>query len=98
MKNYKVIDHCYMNTGGNCMVSIFTVFVDNQLQYVSVDENGLQLSSLDVINDSRIFDLDLDETDFILDYVEMDDLNESNENYELYSYCKQEFMKKDSQS
>lgn len=90
--NYKVNDHSYNNTGGNCMVSTFQIYdIDNnRTLFVHVNEEGGTLATCDYINN----DIDYDDA-MTIDNFNKDDLTKDNENFELYRYCMIEYTKKD---
>ena len=75
-KRFAVIDHEYYNTGGNCMVSIFTVFdkQNNATRYVLMNDEGFQLATVDVICNDEMFETDEERDAAILGYWSIDDL------------------------
>ena len=91
---FKVLNYEYMNTGGNCMVGIFTVWVPslNQTVYVLANEEGCNLTTVDYISN----DLDIDDYDeLIIENVCWDYLASDNDHFELYRHCLNEYTKSD---
>ena len=105
-KRFIVTDHNYINTGGNCMVSIFAVYdtTDNVTRWVIASEDGFNWQTADTI--SSELQLDSDElidkiviyswpwetlvTDPCWDQPQLTD-----DEWELFKYCEFEFYKKD---
>jgi hypothetical protein len=106
-KRFIVTDHNYLNTGGNCMVSIFAVYdtQENVSRWVIANEEGFSLQTADTISNCD-FQMDCDE---IMDKVLLGNWNWSalttepcwdqhlfeDDEWELYKYCQFEFYKKD---
>lgn len=90
--NYKMLSHVYENTGGNCMVSCFTLYDEDEHRtlFVIVNEEGGSLATADYITQ----DLEYDE-DMIIESFNTDDLHTTDNNFELYRYCVNEYIKKD---
>ncbi len=90
--NYKVLSQDYHNTGGNCMVSSFTVYdkTDNSTKFVLVNELNGQLVAVDYIGQHIAYDEKM-----LLDEYYIDELQETDDNFELYQYCIIESAKKD---
>lgn len=93
-KNFKVLNYEYLNTGGNTMVGIFTVWLPdkNRTAYVLVNEEGANLTSVDYISNELPID-DYDE--LILDHCAYEFLHGDEEYFELYRYCLNEYTKSD---
>lgn len=106
-KKFAVMNHEYYNTGGNCMVSIFTVYdkQEKATKYVLMNDEGFNLATVDhVSNYDLLVENDIDVDDVILGSWTFDVLtNEpsfdqhqfTEEEYALYKYCQFEFYKKD---
>lgn len=105
-KRFAVINHEYYNTGGNCMVSIFTVFdkQNNATRYVLMNDEGFQLATVDVICNDEMFETDEERDAAVLGYWSVDDLTTepsydqhqfTDEEWELYKHCQFEFYVKD---
>lgn len=103
-KQFTVMNHEYINTGGNCMVSIFTVYdcIAKQVKYVMVNESTLAITSFDYISNELPDSLDYPDVD--LGNYEWDALTcdpsfdqhqFTDEEHELYKYCQFEYIKKD---
>lgn len=105
-KRFIVTDHNYLNTGGNCMVSIFAVYdsTDNVSRFVIANEEGFSWQTADTISS----ELQLDSDDLIKKIVigswNWDALNTepsydqhqfTDEEWNLFKYCEFEFYKKD---
>lgn len=94
-RNFKVLNYEYLNTGGNTMVGIFTVWLPalKQTVYALTNDDGCSLSVVDYIsNDIEIYDYD----EVTIDRCDFDTLYDSNEYFELYRYCFNEYTKSDS--
>lgn len=92
--SFKVLDHQYMNTGGNCMVSIFTVWLpqENRTVYALTNEEGCTLSVVDYISN----ELEIDDYDeLMIDYVDWGRVTGHEKYFELYRYCLNEYTKRD---
>ena len=100
---FTTLDHNYINTGGNCMVSIFTAYDRSAkaLRYVIVNEEGINVQSMDTVGHEPPEDIDYDE--IIIDCFNLEDLNSepapldkqfTEEEFALYKYCQFEFYKK----
>lgn len=93
-KNFKVLNYEYLNTGGNTMVGIFTVWLpkENRTVYVHTNEVGCGIATVDYIgNEIEIDDYD----DIIIESVDFDNLIGTEEYFELYRYCLNEYTKSD---
>jgi hypothetical protein len=104
--NYTVMNHEYTNTGGNCMVSVFTVYDHSakSVRYVACDDERLNFMTFDVVHNETPADLDYDE--FILESCSYDLLVSdpgydnpvatlSEEKFLLFKNCQFEHYKKD---
>lgn len=93
-KAFKVLNYEYLNTGGNCMVGIFTVWVPalKQTAYALTNESGCTLTTVDYIGN----EIEIDDYDEItIDRCDFDDLLSSATYFELYRYCLNEYTKSD---
>lgn len=87
---YQIISHSFENTGGNCMVSIFEVKLNNEEEskYCSVNEELVTLTTIDFIHTLEVDDYD----EITIATESIDELNESGEYFELFSYCIREYL------
>ena len=105
-KTYTVTNHEYTNTGGNCMVSVFTVYDHSakSMRYVVCGDDGLNYTSFDTIHNEPPADLDYD--DFIIESYNYDMLTSepgydnpvatiSHEKFLLFKNCQFEHYKED---
>lgn len=105
-KRFIVTDHNYLNTGGNCMVSIFAVYdsADNVSRFVIANEEGFSWQTADTISS----ELQLDSDELIAKIVLgswvwealvtdpcWDQHQFTEEEWELFTYCRFEYLKKD---
>lgn len=91
---FKVLSYEYLNTGGNCMVGIFEVWLPNKnrVVYMLTNEEGCNMSTVDYIRN----ELDIDDYDeLILEYVDWGRITGYEEYFELYRYCLNEYTKSD---
>lgn len=91
---FKILHYDYMNTGGNTMVGIFTVWLPKERRtvYALTNEEGCTLSVVDYIS----HELDIDNYDDL--YIDMCDfgrLTGYEKYFELYRYCLNEYTKSD---
>ena len=103
-KRFTVMNHEFTNTGGNCMVSSFTVY-DKQLnatRCVLVNEEGFVLATVDYICNEIQFENVEEERAVIIDNWTLDCLTTepsydqpqfTEEEFALYKYCQFEFYK-----
>lgn len=94
LQNFKVLNYEYLNTGGNTMVGIFTVWLPEEKRtvYVHTNEVGCGIATVDYIgNEIEIDDYD----DIIIESVDFDNLTGTEEYFELYRYCLNEYTKSD---
>ena len=92
--NYKVMTHSYINSGGNCMVSVFEVWLpdENRTVYVNVGEGYSTITTVNYIEN----DLDIDDYDAItIDVMVYHYADTSSKYFELHRYCLFEYLKKD---
>lgn len=99
---FTVTDHNYFNSGGNCMVSIFTVFdkKNKAVRYVIANDEGCNYQVLDTVGHEPPDDINWD--DILLGSYDwhkftIDSLRELDIDYdefELLKYCQFEFYKK----
>ena len=92
--NFKVIDYQYMNTGGNCMVGIFEVWLteENRTVFALVNEEGCTLATVDYV--SHYIEID-DYDALMIDYVDWGRVTGHEKYFELYRYCLNEYTKSD---
>lgn len=107
-EKYLVTDHNYLNTGGGCMVSIFTVYNHKEkiTRYVIANEEGFNVQAVDTVSgEFGDFDADLLK-DIILECHDWSaltcepapwDMLFEDEEWKLYKYCQFEFYKRDCQ-
>ena len=91
---FKVLNYEYLNTGGNTMVGIFTVWLPalRQTVYVLTNELGCTISTVDYISN----DIEIDDYDEVtIDRCDFDDLCDAATHFELYRYCLNEYTKSD---
>ena len=106
-ERFIVIHHEYMNTGGNTMVSIFTVYDRSAkaTRYVIANELGFNWQTADTVsncdftldNDEMIEEIVLGSWDWNALTTEPAPLDHQFEDdeWELFKYCQFEFLKKD---
>lgn len=91
-----VLDHKYLNTGGSCMVSVFTIFYrDLGIRYIICNDEGYTEQLIDNVSQENAFDDLVD--NFVLGARYWDDVRRTtltDDAFELYSYCYFEFLKK----
>lgn len=105
-KTFTVTNHEYINTGGNCMVSVFTVYdrSANATRYVVCNDEGLNWQSFDTITNEPPEGLDYD--DVVIECINYDMLTcepcwdnpaatMDDEKFLLFKYCEFEHYKKD---
>ena len=93
-KSFKILNYQYLNTGGNCMVGIFEVWLPEELKtiYALVNEEGCNLSVVDYISN----DLELDDYDeVIIEYVDWGRVTGFEKYFELYRHCLNVYTKDD---
>ena len=93
---YQIINHDYINTGGNCMVSVFDVHfkAENVTRFVNVSDEYITLTTIDIIN----FDNDIDDYSAVtIDEANIRELNSTQtvKHLDLFKYCLIEHLKKD---
>lgn len=91
---FKVLHYDYLNTGGNTMVGIFTVWLParNRTVYILANEEGCGMTTVDYISN----DIDIEDFDMVtLDNVNWERLTGDEEFFELYRYCLNEYTKSD---
>lgn len=92
--NFKVLSYKYMNTGGNCMVGIFEVWLpeEKKVVYALTNEEGCTLSVVDYISN----ELDIDDYDELqIDVCDWGRLTGYEKYFELYRYCLNAYTKDD---
>lgn len=93
-KNFKILNYEYLNTGGNTMVGIFTVWLPEEKQtvYAMANEIGCGIAKVDYIS----HDIEIDDYDeIIIESVDFDNLRGDEKYFELYRYCLNEYTKSD---
>lgn len=91
---FKVICSNYLNTGGNCMVGIYHVWIpaEKRVVYALTNEEGCTLTVVDYIsNDLAIDDYD----ELIIDTIEWGRCDGTEKYFDLYRYCYNEYIKSD---
>lgn len=91
---FKVLNYEYLNTGGNTMVGIFTVWIPQDLRtvYALTNEEGCTLSVVDYISN----DVEIDNyEDVMIDCINWDDIASTDRYFELYKHCLNEYTKSD---
>lgn len=91
---FKVLNYRYMNTGGNCMVGIFEVWLPERKQtvYALTNEEGCTLSVVDYIsNELEVHDYD----ELIIESVDWGRITGYEKYFELYRHCLNEYTKDD---
>lgn len=89
---FKVLRYDYMNTGGNCMVGIFEVWLpeEKRVVYALTNEEGCTLSVVDYVsNELEIHDYD----ELMIDNVDWGRVTGYEKYFELYRHCLNEFTK-----
>ena len=91
---FKVLNYEYMNTGGNCMVGIFEVWLPERKQtvYALTNEEGCTLSAADYIRNELEFH---DYYDLTIDTIDWGRITGHETYFELYKHCLNEFTKSD---
>lgn len=89
---YKVLSHRHEMTGGYCTASIFLLqdVTNGELLYLIIDDYCGSLATEDFVTQ----DVD-DIFEVLIDTFEIDTLRTNHENFELYKYCYNEFVKED---
>ena len=89
---YKVLAHRHEMTGGYCTASIFHLqdVTNGEILYLLINDDCGTLATKDFITQ----DVD-DVYEVLIDTFEFDRLNINHENFELYRYCYNEFVKED---
>ena len=106
-ERFTLIHHEYMNTGGNTMVSIFTVYdhTENASRYIIANEEGFNWQTADTVSNCD-FTLDSDEMikKIVIGSWNWEALTTEpcwdqhlfeDEEWKLFKYCQFEFLKKD---
>lgn len=91
---FKVLNYEYLNTGGNCMVGVFTVWIPalKQTVYALTNELGCSLTTVDYVSN----DVDIEDYDEVtIDRCDFDELQSNATYFELYRYCLNEYTKSD---
>lgn len=90
--NYKVLSHDYTNTGGNCMVSTFQVWLEdeNKTVFLHMNDEGGTLATCDYINHEIEF-----VEDMMLENFNVESIGDDDKYLELYRYGYFEYLKKD---
>ena len=104
-EKYYVTNHDYLNTGGGCMVSIFTVYDRklNATRYIVANDEGFNVQTADTIHCAEEFDQEeLDK--IVLEAHSWSTLTcepapwemlFEDDDWKLYKYCQFEFYKRD---
>lgn len=90
--NYQVQSHNYTDTGRGYMVSTFQVWLsdENKTLFVHVSDECVTLATCDYINN----DIDYDDR-MQVENVRIDELDKTNQYFELYRHCVLENVKRD---
>lgn len=91
---FKVLNYEYLNTGGNCMVGIFEVWLPEKKQtvYVYVNEEGYTTSVVDYIrHELEIHDYD----ELTIETGDWGRITGYETYFELYRHCLNEYIKSD---
>lgn len=107
-KRFIVTNHEYLNTGGGCMASVFTVYdsTDNVVRYVCTNDEGFNWQTVDTVTN---VDFRCDISNELMDKIiighwQWDELTTepcwdqhlfTDDEFELFKYCEFEFYKKD---
>lgn len=105
-EKFTVTNHEYINTGGNTMVSIFTVYdhQENLSRYVIANEEGFSLQTIDTITcELADFSDEMMEKVILCNYAWSvlttepcwDQPQFADEDWELFKYCQFAFYKED---
>lgn len=109
-KRFTVVDHNYLNTGGNTMVSIFAVYdrEAKSMRYVVANDEGFNWQTADTVTNEQLAELmgidDNFANEVILGNYMWEHLTSepapldpqfSEEEFELFKYCEYEFYKCD---
>lgn len=96
--NFKILDYQYLNTGGNTMVGIFTVWLPEELKtvYALTNEEGCTLSVVDYIsNELDPVEHGLDYDELAIDICDFGRLTGHEKYFELYRHCLNEYTASD---
>lgn len=91
---FKVLNYEYLNTGGNCMVGIFEVWLPEKKQtvYVYVNEEGYTMSVVDYIrHELEIHDYD----ELMIECGDWGRVTGHEQYFELYRHCLNAYTKDD---
>lgn len=91
---FKVLNYEYLNTGGNCMVGIFEVWLPEKKQtvYVYVNEEGYTMSVVDYIrHELEIHDYD----ELMIECGDWGRVTGHEQYFELYRHCLNVYTKDD---
>lgn len=91
---FVVLNYDYLNTGGNCMVGVFEVWLPERKQtvYVFVNEEGYTMSVVDYIR--NYFEAD-DYGELMIECGDWGRVTGHETYFELYRYCLNEYTKSD---
>ena len=97
---FSVLDHNYMNTGGGCMTSVFSVYdkTARAMRYLVANDEGYNWQSMDTVGHEPPTDIDYDEV--VLECNDWDKLygeyakHEDCDMYKLIKYCQFEFIRR----
>lgn len=91
---FTVLDYTYLNTGGNCMVGIFQVWLpdENRTVWALTNEEGCTLATVDYIsNELEIHEYD----EVMIDSIDWGRATGHEKYFELYRHCLNEYTKSD---
>ena len=104
---FTVTNHDYVNTGGNTMVSVFAVYdkAENNTKFVLANEEGFNWQTADTISNSALVESDEMYDKILLGCWDWSVLTTAptpldheftDDEFELFTYCRFEYYKKDS--
>lgn len=108
-KRFTVVDHNYLNTGGNMMVSIFAVYdrTAKSMRYMIANDEGFNWQTADTVTNDELHELmDTDKRfadavvlgNYIWEHLTSEpaplDPCFSEDEFELFKYCQFEFYKR----
>lgn len=101
-ENFTVTDHNYLNTGGHCMVSIFTVYDRSAKasRFVIANEEGFNWQTIDTVGHEPPADLTAEDVylgtwdwSSLTTEPSFDQHQFTDDEWELFKYCQFEFYK-----
>ena len=97
---FSLLDHNYMNTGGGCMTSVFSVYdkTARVMRYLVANDEGYNWQAMDTVSHEPPADIDYDEV--VLECNDWDKLyneyaeHEDCDMYKLIKFCQFEFIRR----